>query len=427
MGKQVLAVLFICIFTFGCGSNKDETDNNTAPETEIGSGDLTANDGSRLKPVMISRVETLKIYENKALSKHIGELPGDEIVVVDSLDRFAEKPWVHFNSKGGVTGFADFQAMDEIRVCYAKKLNVREKPSTSGEIIGVLDRGDTVIPVPEITVIAQEDCPGWREIRFGNTTGWVADEYIIEKRFYDVLEPAIEKHESGDTSGMNSYLDDIAGRYVDIECSIAGDGETAIVLFDYYENTVPYRMDNKCLFLVGKPNRKVQSGEVLDYCFSPGSDYTYANYGYPMYACGYSQMYPIEVINNRTGDTSYETETRSGIIRSGEDVNDNWHLNREFVDDRFLLLLVLDWVLPEMRVGKEEYEKSYPCLIMVDLTDGTETVLLEPDYDTADGLNVRMRRSAACDTSINAIKKATETGLFKRCEQEILSGLESEA
>jgi len=328
--RNIINILFIGVifaFAIGCGSNTEEPGNDNGKVNEAAVG------GERLKPLMVSRVETLTVYE---------------------------------------------------------------------------------------------DGIGWCEIYLGKSAGWVAEEYIIEKRFYDILEPAIEKYETGDTPGMGEYLDKVSAKYDDLECSIASDGKTATVLFDYYDSDGGmYAADNKCFFIVGKPNTNVHSGTVYDTCFSPEGDYTYVHPDGHMYDFwgGYSVASYVEVFDNRTGEIAYTSGTRPGIFHR----ENGSHLIREFVDDRYLLLVVLDSSLPEVREDRGDFNNFYPYLIMVDLSNRSETILLEPDFSTLDGVSVRMKRTPDFDPSIGYIKKAMGTSLFKRCEKEILTGAWNEA
>jgi hypothetical protein len=362
-------------------------------------------------------------------------LSADDIIVVDTvnLDDPSGSFPSHITAENGLAGYVDFGDMVEVRALYVKKLNVRDKPSTSGKVIDVLERGEPIRVVKEndflyLETPEYEDGIGWREIRMGNSIGWVAEEYTIEKRFYDILEPAIEKYEAGDTPGMGEYLDEVSGHYEDVECSIASDGKTATVLFDYYDCIRNVFADNKCLFIVGKPNVNVHSGTVYDTCFSPGGDYTYVHPDGHMYDYwgGYSVASYVEVFDNRNGGIVYMSGTHPGIFLR-EDRENASDLVREFIDDRYLLLVVLDSSLPEVRENRGDFWDFYPYLIMVDLSNGSETILLEPDFSTLDGVSVRMKRPLDFNPSLGSIKKAMDTPLFKRCEKEILTGAWNEA
>ena len=217
--RDYIAVLFagfLLVSAIGCGSNTEGPGKDIESVTDVATG------GERLKPVTVSRVGTLTVYEDEGLTRPVGELSADEIITVDTINRdySAQRFESNIRSEDGLSGYVDFRDLVEIRTPYVKKLNVRDKPSTSGNVIKTLARGEPIIIVQETRDLSppdNEDGIDWREIRMDGTTGWVADDYIIEKRFYDILGPAIEKYDSGDTSGLGSYLDDIASQYVDVE------------------------------------------------------------------------------------------------------------------------------------------------------------------------------------------------------------------
>lgn len=78
-------------------------------------------------------------------------------------------------------------AENNYRVSSSSRLNVRRTPSTSGAILGTLNRGQ------EITVLSITK--GWAKIEFKNATGYVSAKYITELPKKVVEEPEIEEVE----------------------------------------------------------------------------------------------------------------------------------------------------------------------------------------------------------------------------------------
>lgn len=433
--SYVPVIIPVLVIFFGCAGSAEKTDGDDAA-TNI------ANEGGHLIPTMVSKAGELTIYGDERLTRPIGSLAADEFFLADMIifediwrEQSKEMIYIrsaHITSPEGVSGYVDFLKLEEVRSIWAKKLNVRNEPSLSGKVIATVERGDSVLISTEgeceFGPVWGDDGFSWREVRVNGITGWLAEEYLIEKRFFDVLEPALQKYESGDTSGMQKYLSDLSGRYSDVEVLPAPDGKTAAVIFRIFESKWA---SESTVYLVGEPDLRVYAYTVFECCFSPGGDYTYIHYMFPTYGAGYYYTYPVVVINNRNGEEAVASSIYPYSFSSLVDDSDYYHLNREFVDDEYLLLVTHS----SPPIEKEKYfNRGFPYLELINLSTGTSTALLEPDMDTLNDLpelsikfGVKLKRVSGFDASSEAVKRAMDTELFKRCDGKVVYGFETEA
>jgi len=257
-------VIILTLFVFfGCAGFAEKTDGDDAA-TNI------ADQGEHLNVTMVSKAGELTVYEDERLTRPTGSIGANEFISVGLIRRETiyqeDKDNIRIyaariNSPEGVSGYVDLLKIEEVRSVWAKKINIRDEPSLSGKVIATAERGDSVIISTEgeneYGPVWGDDGYSWREARVNGITGWLAEEYIIEKRFFDVLEPALQKYESGDTSGMQSYLNDLSERYCDVESLPAPDEKTAAVIFQLFESKWG---SESTIYLVGEPDMKVYAG-----------------------------------------------------------------------------------------------------------------------------------------------------------------------
>jgi len=139
----------------------------------------------------------------------------------------------------------------------------------------------------------------------------------------------------------------------------------------------------------------------------------------------------VVVINNRNGEEAAASSIYPYSFGSLTDDTNYYHLNREFVDDSYLLLVTHR---PPPTEKEKYYNRGFPYLELVDLATGKSTTLLEPDMNTVDddpesGVNfgIELKRVSGFDVSSEAVKRAMETELFKRCDGKAVYGFETEA
>lgn len=119
----------------------------------------------------------------------VGKLYGGSVAQIEELAG-EEQDWFKIIS-GNVEGYVKgeyfihgqeaVEAMDSYVVKYAqvqvKKLNVREKASTSGKKVGYLENGETVRVL--------EDCGEWLKVQYtAETTGYLSAQYVMVTESY---------------------------------------------------------------------------------------------------------------------------------------------------------------------------------------------------------------------------------------------------
>jgi hypothetical protein len=422
---RTLSILLTTLLLVGYGCGKAVKNGGDGEDSVI---NASPSDREFINPIMTSRAEELTVYEDENLTKPLGKVRAGEFFSTgDRIWDDKGKRWIAKVEDPNVpTGYVDLAKTVEVRVVCPDKLNVRAEPSTNSRVLTVAERGDPVVFVFESEYLSNPIYEGehcWRQARVNGVEGYLAEEYVIEKRFFDVLEPAIEKYESGDTAGMERYLDDISGNHSGVEYSLAPDGNTAAVTFKRSRED-----DAETMYLVGSPDQAIYAYGILNHCFSPGGEYTYIHYIPETYGAGYFYTYPISVINNRTGDSTYSAATYPYSF-AADASRDTSPMNREFVDDRYLLLVVYS----EPPSEKEKYyNRGFPYLALVDLTTGKTVRLLKPDMGTIDddtgsvNFGVKLKRTSACDPSSEPVKRAMETDLFKSCDGKVVYGFITE-
>jgi len=387
-----------------------------------------------LLPVYAPSGDVLYVYGDAGLTDLVTRVGSGTLLTIDGFidSRGGEGDAAHVAAPERLTGYVAKDKIVEVMAVWADTLNVREGDSLSSGALFTASRGAVVIyrepTVGSPNFSSGEDEYMWRHCTVDGTKGWLAENYVIEKCFFDALEPALELYDAGDLPGMRSYLEELDRRYGDVECEIAADGRTAAVAFrrKYSESDYIYR-----LFIVGEPDTMVFSNLIDEYYISDGGRYTFVLYNWVSYGWGYSIEDPYTVLDNQTGEEVLDGSAYPFSFYHLQDDDATVPPPcAEFVDERYLLL-VTHHGLPD-----DEYSPAYPYLEMLDLTTGESLVLLEPDtdwfkarsaedYQVYDG--VKMRRTAECSSPSAAVQRAMDTELFRRCEDELVRGLVSEA
>jgi len=328
--------------------------------------------------------------------------------------------------------YVDTDELIEVMAIWSDTLNIREEAGLSARKAGTAKRGEAVIYLePTLTSPDYETDESyfWRKCLIGDTTGWVAEDFLIEKCYFEVLEPALDLYDAGELKNMRTYLEELDRNYADINCEVASDGRSAIVAFDCEGHSHLY---TNRLYLVGKPDMMVYSNYIYDYFISDDGQYSFVLYSNVSYGWGYSVAYPYTIFDNQTGEEVFSDTLVPSCLPnpdwSDDEIAPQLRHDLEVVDENHILVIahdrfseVTDWT-----------DETYPCLRLIDMTNGESIILLEPDWDwleaRGEGIagGVKLRRSSNCSSPSPIIRAAMQTELFQLCEEELVSGYYSE-
>lgn len=388
----------------------------------------------------------LTVYDNPELTKFGNSVETDVLLIVDRFYENNNGNWVaHISEPDHLEGYVAVDKLIEVMAVWSDTLNIREEAGLSARKTGTAKRGETVILPHTSTYYTEyygppnEDGYYWRNCLIGDDVGWVAEDFLIEKCYFDALEPALELYDAGELKSMRTYLEELDRNYADIDCEIASDGRSAIVVLGddgwyhdgwYYTN--PYT--TKRLYLVGELDRMFY-GNTGDYIISDDGRYSLVTYSFVGYGGGgvYTTP-PYTVFDNHVGNEVFSEYLFPHSFRFLEDKYPASKLHAvEFIDENHLLMIEHD-AYPEVTdwEGTDWSDEIYPCLTLINMTTGEGVVLLEPDWDwleaRGEGISggVRLRRNSNCSSPSPVIKAAMQTELFHLCEEELVSGFYSE-
>lgn len=210
------------------------------------------------------------------------------------------------------------------------------------------------------------------------------------------------------------------------------DGRTAAVAFDNPHWSGTRYPERLFLPATNAFEHMVHSNWIYDNCFSKGGAHTFICYGYPGYGAGYSIEQPYLVLDNSTGEVVHmgcvhpyaflDSEELIGRGRCGVFIGDDHLLLR---DHRRPNALPADYPVIAKNV-------ALPFVSLQEVSSGEKLILLEPDEEWpaehgVDEGTIRLQRSAACDESRPLIERALETEFFRRCAEQYLPCIYSEA
>ncbi len=367
----------------------------------------------------------LIIHANPELTKLCNSVETDALLIVDRFYENDNGDWVaHIFEPEHLEGYTCIDALIEIMVVWSDTLNVRDEAGLSAGKVDTVRRGEAVIYLaPSRYGPPLEDGYFWRNCMIGDDTGWVAEDFLIEKCYFDALEPALDIYDAGELKNMRTYLEELDRNYADIDCEIASDNRSAVVVL---RNNGPredgYDVDTEKAYLIGEPDKMIYASRIFDYFISDGGKYTFILYDRVIYgAHGICFMYPYAVFDNHTGEEVLQgyTFTLSFSHLHGEHQDFDTRV-AEFINDSHLL------VLEHIRI--EGLRGEFPRLVLTDLTTGETTVLLEHDeewlgFDVECPGNVgSLHRNSNCSSPSPIIEAAMNSYLFRLCEEEQVSG-----
>jgi len=391
--------------------------------------DATRTGDEYLEHIYVALNGELTVYDNPELTKFGNSVETDEILIIDGFQQNEDYDKVaHISEPEHLAGYVDTEELIEVMAVWSDTLNIREEVGLSARKLRTARRGEAVFFADPSTYFDYHSPPEvdgyyWRKCLIGDTSGWVADDFLIEKSYFDALEPALEFYDAGELKSMRTYLEELDRNYADIDCEIASDGRSAIVAF---EGVGWYTSTTVRVYLVGEADKMVYSDDIFDYFISDGGKFTFV-YHYPLfYGVGYCTEHPYIVFNNQTGE-----EVLSGHVygASFSHLRDLPEENRtelhlvEFVEDSHLLVI--------RHAAYDEPDPYYPSLVLIDITTGGSIVLLEPGeewlkaHSGMDGVG-KLRRSDSCSSPSPIIEAAMKTDLFHLCEERLISGIVNE-
>ena len=155
MKKRLLMMLAVAVLLVGCGNadNKDTEANTQQTETESGTDtEITTEIESETTTEIESTTEVTTEVESEAPTQAESEEPSKP-----------ETPTYTYT--------------DLSKTMYAKSsVNVRSLPSTDGEKLGGLSKGQ------EVSVSGQCNETGWYRINYNGGTGYVSSSYLVDEK-----------------------------------------------------------------------------------------------------------------------------------------------------------------------------------------------------------------------------------------------------
>lgn len=397
-------------------------------------GGMLAAYAEDLPRAYVARNGVLTLYGDRELDDYSGRVETDEGLIVDEVVFLQGlHGYARIAEPQHLRGYVDTDELLELMAVWCDTLNLRAGPSLDDKVLSTLERGAVVTFLePTIGCPVWEDDYSWRHCRVEDREGWLAEEYLIEKGRLDALEPALELCDAGNNLEMLTHLTVIGLRYGDVAVEIAPDGHTAAVAFDNPHWSGTRYTERLFLLAADAFEHMVYSGRIFDYCFSEGGVHTFVRYDYRRYGRGCSTEQPYLVLDNSTGEVVHMGRVYPYAFLDSEEL-----IGRErcgvFIGDDHLLLLDHRWPndLPADYPVIAKYV-ALPFVSLLEVSSGEKLILLEPDpewlaeHGVDDG-TIRLQRSAACDESRPLIERAVETELFRRCEEQYLPIIYSEA
>ena len=125
-------------------------------------------------------------------------------------------------------------------VVYAPKVNLRAGPSSSADVVAVLDEGTYAEVLPDKRV--EGDGYDWARVRADGEEGWVAEKFVIPASIYEATRKAHELGRGGDAAAMVAELERVTaergGKAEDISVSPDGNKVLCRLLNDPGDETV---------------------------------------------------------------------------------------------------------------------------------------------------------------------------------------------
>lgn len=379
-----------------------------------------------LEHIYVALNGELTVYANPGLTKFRNSVETDAFL---TIDKFYERGGVaYIIAPEHLVGYVNPKELIEVMAVWSDTLNIREEVGLSARKLRTARRGEAVI-LPDPSTYFDYYCPPevdgyyWRKCLIGDTAGWVADDFLIEKSYFDALEPALEFYDAGELKSMRTYLEELDRNYADIDCEIASDNRSAVVVLGcgscHYEKGY---YDTDRAYLIGETDRMIYGDNIFEHCISDGGKYTFVLYSHVVYGAHLPYMYPYAVYGNHTGEKVLQGSTyRLSFSHLHGEHQDFDTRVAEFINDSHLL------VLEHSRI--EGLRGEFPRLVLTDLTTGETTVLLEHDeewlgFDVECPGNVgSLHRNSNCSSPSPIIEAAMNSYLFRLCEEEQVSGM----
>ena len=380
-----------------------------------------------LEHIYVALNGELIIYKNPELTKFGNSVETNAFLTID--EAFESYDVAYLIAPEHLAGYVDTEELIEVMAVWSDTLNIREEVGLSARKLRTAKRGETVI-LPDPSTYFDYYCPPeaddyyWRKCMIGDTSGWVADDFIIEKCYFDVLEPALEFYDAGELKNVRTYLEELDRNYADIDCEIASDNRSAIVVL---RNNGPredgYYADTEKAYLVGEPDKMIYANCIFDYFISDGGKYSFVLYNRIVYGAHMPYLFPYTVFNSHTGEEVFKEYTYPSSFSHlyGEPQDFDTSV-AEFINDSHLLLL------EHRDIDSGDYWGLVPRLVLIDLTTGEITVLLEHDeewlwFDAECSDNVGgLHRNSNCSSPSPIIEAAMNSYLFRLCEEEKVRG-----
>ncbi|MBD3372344.1 MAG: SH3 domain-containing protein [Candidatus Coatesbacteria bacterium] len=396
-------------------------------------GGILAAYAEELPRHYIAREGVIDVYADKTLTGLEHQVSSETPLVVDSTVELHDRHEiaVRIVEPAGMAGWVKREDLLEVMTVWSDTLNLRAGPSLDDRIITTLERGDEVVYLePTLSTPLLESNIFWRHCRVDGREGWLAEEYLIERGCLDVLQPALGFNDAGRTDELRGYLADLDLRYSDVVVELAPDGRTAAVAFANLHWTGSLLVER--LFLLGRYELAVYSDMIHDHCFSDGGTHTFVCSSSMSYGRGYSPEDPYFILDNTTGEIVRRGYVHPYAFLDSEELTGRGRCGAFVGDDH---LLIIEHRRPDdLPVAYHSIEDDFalPLLSLLEVSSGESRILLEPDPEwlTEHGVDdgaIRLQRSAACEESTPLIERAVETELFRRCEEQALAGIFSEA
>jgi hypothetical protein len=395
-----------------------------------------------LEHIYVALNGELTIYNNPDMTKLRNSVETDALL---TIDQFYERGSVaYIIAPEHLVGYVNPKELIEVMAVWSDTLNIREEVGLSARKLRTAKRGEAVFFADPSTYFEYYSPPEvdgyyWRKCLIGDTSGWVADDFLIEKCYFDVLEPALEFYDAGELKNMRTYLEELDRNYADIDCEIASDNRSAVVVLGrgscHYEELW---VDTDRAYLVGEPDKMIYANRIFEHCISDGGEYTFILYdavSYGVGGVGGPCKYPYAVFNNHTDEKvlhavyhyflgeelPYECTYPFSFSHLTDEPQEFDTSIAEFINNSHLL------VLEHIRI--EGLRGEFPRLVLIDLTTGETTVLLEHDEEWL-GFDVEcpgnlgsLHRNSNCSSPSPIIEAAMNSYLFRLCEEKQVSGM----
>jgi len=377
-----------------------------------------------LEHIYVVRGDELTVYADPELTK-FGNSTEVILVTVDRFFKNDDSDWVaHISEPEHLEGYVAINELIEVMAVWSDTLNIRKEAGLSADGVRTVKRGELVIYLePTLTSpeFGEDDSYLWRNCVIDGGVGWVVEDFLIEKCYFDALEPALELYDSGELRNMRSYLEKLDRNYADIDCEIASDDRSAVVTFEGVDWYGPH---TRRLYLVGEADKMIYSNDIHDYFISDDGRYTYVLYSFVSYGWGYNQEHPYTVFDNYTGEEVFDDYVFTHSLDHLQEKYSASQLHAAELIDKNHLLIIEHY--------PEDSGEFFPCLILIDLTTSESVLLLEPNMEILETedldawTGIRLRQNSNCYSPSPIIEAAMKTNLFHLCEEELVRGFTSE-